>query len=231
MTSGNLLFNFRTELWILPTFIRYRFVKPLKSNITCMIWRKNYIKRQIDLSSFLWSKDYDKHTMEHWKKNLFCICYFLQRNVKERTRFILKTLPKTLKGPMHHVTLFSNIEKFGQCFHPWSLLFNQIPKSHVVYEIKCTGCNASYVEQTTRHLRHNYPSISQEKDHLKQCEKDIDNECVKILDSTTNSDSYHLTLEVEALWIRDINKLIIALAAEFIKNETGCCRAWLMKLC
>ena len=40
------------------------------------------------------------------------------------------------------------------------------------------------------------------KDHFTQCGKTIDNECIRILDSSTKSDSYLLTLE--ALWIRDI---------------------------
>ena len=41
---------------------------------------------------------------------------------------------------------------------------------------------------------------------FKLCERDIDNDCVKILDSTTKSDNYLLTLE--ALWIRDIKPTI-----------------------
>ena len=83
-------------------------------------------------------------------------------------------------------------------------------KSHVVYQIKCTGCNASYVGQTTRHittrLSEHRSRKGPVKDHFIKCEKDIDNDCVKILDSTTKSDSYLLTLE--ALWIRDIKPLI-----------------------
>ena len=43
-------------------------------------------------------------------------------------------------------------------------------------------------------------------DHFIKREKDIDNDCVKILDSTTKKDSCLLTLE--ALWIRDVKPLI-----------------------
>ena len=73
-----------------------------------------------------------------------------------------------------------------------------------------TKLNVLDFGQTTRHITIRLSEHSSRKgpvkDHFIKCEKDIDNDCVKILDSTTKSDSYLLTLE--ALWIRDIKPLI-----------------------
>ena len=87
---------------------------------------------------------------------------------------------------------------------------NKMLKSKVVYKIECSGCDANYVGQTTRHLSTRLNEHKSRKgpvkDHFTQCNKQIDNECIKILDSTTQSDSYLLTLE--ALWIREIKPKI-----------------------
>jgi len=65
-------------------------------------------------------------------------------------------------------------------------------------------------KQTTRHrttrLSEHKSRRGPVKDHFKQCEIDINNDCVKSLDSTIKSDNYLLTLE--ALWIRDIKHII-----------------------
>ena len=44
------------------------------------------------------------------------------------------------------------------------------------------------------------------KEHFVQCKNKIDNDSISVLDSTTNSDSFLLTLE--AIWIRDIKPKI-----------------------
>ena len=83
-------------------------------------------------------------------------------------------------------------------------------KSHVVYQIKCSSCDASYVGQTTRHLTTRLSEHKSRKgpvkEHFFQCKNQIDNDCISVLDTTTNSDSFLLTLE--AIWIRDIKPKI-----------------------
>ena len=44
------------------------------------------------------------------------------------------------------------------------------------------------------------------KEHFVQCKNKIDNDSISVLDTTTNSDSFLLTLE--AIWIRDIKPKI-----------------------
>ena len=76
-------------------------------------------------------------------------------------------------------------------------------KSHVVYQIKCSSCDASYVGQTTRHLTTRLAEHKSRKgpvkEHFTQCKSQIENDCISVLDTTTNSDSFLLTLE--AIWI------------------------------
>ena len=76
-------------------------------------------------------------------------------------------------------------------------------KSHVVYQIKCSSCDTSYVGQTTRHLTTRLSEHKSRKgpviEHFLQCKNKIDNDCISVLDKTTNSDSFLLTLE--AIWI------------------------------
>ena len=81
-------------------------------------------------------------------------------------------------------------------------------KSHVVYQIKCSSCNASYVGQTTRHLTTRLSEHKSRKGPVKlhQCKNKIDSDSISVLDTTTNSDSFLLTLE--AIWIRDIKPKI-----------------------
>ena len=83
-------------------------------------------------------------------------------------------------------------------------------KSHVVYQIKCSSCDASYVGQTTRHLTTRLAEHKSRKgpvkEHFIQCKSQIENDCISVLDTTTNSDSFLLTLE--AIWIRDIKPKI-----------------------
>ena len=83
-------------------------------------------------------------------------------------------------------------------------------KSHVVYQIKCSSCDACYVGQTTRHLTTRLSEHKSRKgpvkEHFLQCKNKIDNDCISVLDKTTNSDSFLLTLE--AIWIRDIKPKI-----------------------
>ena len=87
---------------------------------------------------------------------------------------------------------------------------DKLLKSNVVYQIKCTSCDASYVGCTTRHLTTRLAEHKSRKgpvkEHFGQCNTHIDNSCVSILDCTTKSDSYLLTLE--ALWIREIKPKI-----------------------
>ena len=87
---------------------------------------------------------------------------------------------------------------------------DKLLKSNVVYQIKCTSCDASYVGCTTRHLTTRLAEHKSRKgpvkEHFGQCNNHIDNNCISILDCTTKSDSYLLTLE--ALWIREIKPRI-----------------------
>ena len=64
----------------------------------------------------------------------------------------------------------------------------QIPRmlqSNVVYEIKCTGCNSSYVGQTTRHLQKRSKEHTGNggpmKYHLEQCNVTLDENMIRIL--------------------------------------------------
>ena len=89
-------------------------------------------------------------------------------------------------------------------------------KSYAIISMKCCIIldwiilDASYVEQTTRHLTTRLSEHKSRKgpvkEHFIQCENQIDNDCISVLDTTTNSDSFLLTLE--AIWIRDIKPKI-----------------------
>ena len=83
---------------------------------------------------------------------------------------------------------------------------DQLLKSKVVYQIKCPGCNASYVGQTCRHLttrlNEHLTRKGPVKEHLKLCQNSINEQCIRILTSTHKGESTLLTLE--ALWIREI---------------------------
>ena len=83
---------------------------------------------------------------------------------------------------------------------------DQLLKSKVVYQIKCYGCNASYVGQTCRHLttrlNEHLTRKGPVKEHLKICQNNINDQCIRILTCTHKGESTLLTLE--ALWIREI---------------------------
>ena len=83
-------------------------------------------------------------------------------------------------------------------------------KSRVVYQIKCPSCTASYVGQTTRHLTTRLGEHKSRKgpvkEHFNKCQSTVNHQCVSILDSCVNNDSFLLTLE--AIWIREINPKI-----------------------
>ena len=74
-------------------------------------------------------------------------------------------------------------------------------KSHVVYQIKCPGCQSSYVDQTTRHLstriREHSRNSSNVEEPLSQCGVALTEDNVKIIDSC----SYSKVLNLEALHI------------------------------
>ena len=74
-------------------------------------------------------------------------------------------------------------------------------KSHVVYQMKCSSCDASYVGQTTRHLTTRLSEHKSRKGllkvHFTQCNNKIDSDSILVLD-TTKSDSFLLILlEIE----------------------------------
>ena len=75
-------------------------------------------------------------------------------------------------------------------------------KSHVVYQIKCPGCQSSHVGQTTRHLstriREHSRKSSNVGEHLSHCGVALTEDNVKIIDS---SSSYSKLLTLEALHI------------------------------
>ena len=88
----------------------------------------------------------------------------------------------------------------------------QIPRmlqSNVVYEIKCTGCNSSYVGQTTRHLQKRFKehtgNVGPMKYHLEQCNITPDENMIHILGKAT---SLPRLLTLEALFIKEINPSI-----------------------
>ena len=95
----------------------------------------------------------------------------------------LKTVLPSLKPPIDHLL-----------------------KSKVVYQIKCPGCNASYVGQTSRHLttrlNEHLTRKGPVKEHFQKCQSRINEQCVSILASTHKGESSLLTLD--ALWIREI---------------------------
>ena len=82
-------------------------------------------------------------------------------------------------------------------------------QSHVVYRLTCSGCNASYVGQTTRHLttrlrEHGRPR-SKVGQHLLECNELIENVQFKIIDK---SDNVPKLLTLEALHISRIKPRI-----------------------
>ena len=80
-------------------------------------------------------------------------------------------------------------------------------RSGLVYEITCSGCNASYVGQTGRHLlnrfrEHASRSAGPIKPHFQECGVTLSfEEHVSVLGSSSRGEDHLLTLE--ALWIRE----------------------------
>ena len=70
---------------------------------------------------------------------------------------------------------------------------DQLFKSKVVYQIKCPGCNASYVGQTCRHLttrlNEHLTRKGPVKEHLQKCQNKINEQCVRILTSFHKGES------------------------------------------
>ena len=88
----------------------------------------------------------------------------------------------------------------------------QIPRmlqSNVVYEIKCTGCNSSYVGQTTRHLQKRFKehtgNVGPMKYHFEQCNVTPEDNMISILGKAT---SLPRLLTLEALYIKELNPSI-----------------------
>ena len=83
-------------------------------------------------------------------------------------------------------------------------------RSGVVYQITCPSCETSYVGYTTRHLQ---TRISEHrrlkgpmKAHLRKCKVYMDDCQIKILASSSKSETYLQTLE--ALYIRELKPKI-----------------------
>ena len=80
-------------------------------------------------------------------------------------------------------------------------------RSNVVYKLECSGCHASYVGLTSRHLitrvlEHFHPDGVMTK-HEKECKVKLDpKQCSKILNET-HRDIVYLSI-LEALHIREI---------------------------
>ena len=78
-------------------------------------------------------------------------------------------------------------------------------KSGVVYELTCPRCSACYVGQTGRQLQHRFKEhllrAGPVKTHLASCRTTLDENDVKILQSTSRGEAFLLTLE--ALHIRE----------------------------
>ena len=82
-------------------------------------------------------------------------------------------------------------------------------KSGVVYKLTCPRCNACYVGQTSRHLQSRFKEHKRGgpmKLHLNECNVNITDENVDILQTTSRGESHLLTLE--ALNIREIKPSI-----------------------
>ena len=77
-------------------------------------------------------------------------------------------------------------------------------QSNVVYEIKCTGCNSSYVGQTTRHLQKRLKEYTGNtgpmKSHFDVCNMTPDQSTVNILGK---ANSLPKLLILEALFIKE----------------------------
>ena len=75
---------------------------------------------------------------------------------------------------------------------------DQLLKSKVVYQIKCPGCNASYVGQTSRHLTirlNEYIRKAPVKEHFQKCQYRVNEKCVNILATTHKGKSSFLKLD------------------------------------
>ena len=82
-------------------------------------------------------------------------------------------------------------------------------KSGVVYKIMCPRCKACYVGQTSRHLQSRFKEHKRGgpvKIHLNECNVNINEENVDILQTTSRGENHLLTLE--ALNIREIKPSI-----------------------
>ena len=82
-------------------------------------------------------------------------------------------------------------------------------KSGVVYKIMCSRCKACYVGQTSRHLQSRFNEHKRGgpvKIHLNECNVNINEENVDILQTTSRGENHLLTLE--ALNIREIKPSI-----------------------
>jgi len=84
---------------------------------------------------------------------------------------------------------YLQVEKVENCATPLKPPVEKLLKSHVVYQIKCSSCDASYVGQTTRHLTTRLSEHKSRKgrvkDHFIQCKNHIDNDSITVLDSTS----------------------------------------------